>query len=190
VQRLIDTVGTDSSGKPLSDIFVVSDHGFDPFFTSVSMTNLLANNGIDTTKVKAVTSGPAVHVYINLQGREPGATVGPTEYLQLQKPIAALFRGLRDTNKFYTFNQRNVPVFDKIYERPVHLSDPNFGREVDSNIGQDSGDVFAMLTDGYNFDGTQFPVVQRLSDPISPEPVLSVSNFYGARTDTTPPSII
>jgi predicted AlkP superfamily pyrophosphatase or phosphodiesterase len=37
-----------------------------------------------------------------------------------------------------------------------------------------------MLTDGYNFDGTQNPVVQRQGDAPSTAPVLSVSNFYGA----------
>jgi predicted AlkP superfamily pyrophosphatase or phosphodiesterase len=37
-----------------------------------------------------------------------------------------------------------------------------------------------MLTVGYNFDGTQSPVVQRLGDAPSGTPVLSVPNFYGA----------
>jgi hypothetical protein len=75
-----------------------------------------------------------------------------------------------------------VPVFDKVYARPVtsNLTDPNFGRETSRFIGQDSGDVFAMLTSGYNFDGVQSPVVQRLGDEASTSPVISVSNFYGA----------
>src|SRR5262249_21378539 len=76
--------------------------------------------------------------------------------------------------------KKKVNVFDKVYLRPVSISDPNFGRETNENIGQDSGDVFAMLTDGYNFDGTQSPVVQRLGDATSTTPILSVSNFYGA----------
>ena len=37
-----------------------------------------------------------------------------------------------------------------------------------------------MLTVGYNFDGTQSPVVQRLGDAPSTSPILSVPNFYGA----------
>ncbi len=43
-------------------VFVISDHGFDPFFPSVSMNNMLANAGFDLNKVKAVTSslGPAI----------------------------------------------------------------------------------------------------------------------------------
>jgi hypothetical protein len=47
-------------------------------------------------------------------------------------------------------------------------------------IGQDSGDVFAMLRTGYNFDGVQNPVVIRKDDPVVANPVLSVANFYGA----------
>jgi len=180
VERIIDAVATDSKGKPLSDVFVVSDHGFDPFFTSVSMTNLLASAGIDSSKVRAVTSGPAVHVYINLQGREPNGTVAPAEYITLQQQVANLFQNLKDTNPLYTLGKKKVSVFDKVYTRPVSISDPNFGRETNANIGQDSGDVFAMLTDGYNFDGTQNPVVQRQGDASSTSPVLSVSNFYGA----------
>jgi hypothetical protein len=180
VQHIIDTVGTDSKGRPLSDIFVVSDHGFDPFFTSVSMLNLFANAGIDSTKIRFASSGPAVHVYINLQGREPGGTVTPSEYLTLQKQVSDLLQNLKDTNSLYTQGHRSVHVFDKIFTRPARLGDPNFGRETNKNIGQDSGDVFAMLTDGYNFDGTQNPVVQRLGDALSARPVLSVSNFYGA----------
>jgi hypothetical protein len=47
-------------------------------------------------------------------------------------------------------------------------------------IGQDSGDVYALLTVGYNFDGAQSPVVIRQGDPVAAVPVLSVPNFYGA----------
>src|SRR5262249_30355922 len=46
--------------------------------------------------------------------------------------------------------------------------------------GQDSGDVYATLTLGYNFDGTQSPVVARLGDAPATTASLSVPNFYGA----------
>jgi len=182
VQRIIEATGLDSRGEPKSNIIVLSDHGFDPFFASVSMNNLLANAGIPSTKVRAVTSGPAVNVYINLIGREPNGTVAPAEYVTLQKQVVDLLNGLKDTNSNYTLGRRSVPVFDKVYARPVtsNLTDPNFGRETSRFIGQDSGDVFAMLTSGYNFDGVQSPVVQRLGDEASTSPVISVSNFYGA----------
>ena len=50
VQAIIDAVGTDEHGEPNSNIFVVSDHGFAPFHTAVSINNLLASNGIDPTQ--------------------------------------------------------------------------------------------------------------------------------------------
>ena len=73
-------------------------------------------------------------------------------------------------------------MFDKIYRRPfpADITDPSFGRGTSEFIGQDSGDVSALLTVGYNFDGTQSPVVRRLGDAPTTVPVLSLPNFYGA----------
>lgn len=87
-----------------------------------------------------------------------------------------------DTNANYTGGASQVPVFDKIYSRPLPAdqSDPSFGRGTSEFIGQDSGDVFALLTAGYNFDGTQSPVVLRLGDATGGVPILSLPNFYGA----------
>ena len=63
---------------------------------------------------------------------------------------------------------------------PADINDPQFGRQTNDFIGQDSGDVFAMMRTGYNFDGVQNPVVIRQGDPVVPNPILSVANFYGA----------
>ena len=180
VQRVINAVGTDANGVPNSNIFVVSDHGFDPFHTAVNGTAFLTANGFDITKVRAVTSGPAVNFYINLQGREPGGTVSRTEYLTLQQQLFNALQSFTDTNPNYTTGP--IQVFDKIYTRPVpdDINDPEFGRQTNDFIGQDSGDVFAMMHTGYNFDGVQTPVVIRKDDPVIPNPVLSVANFYGA----------
>lgn len=182
VQRIIDSVGTDTEGKPNSNIIVVSDHGFAPFHTAVDINNLLTSNGVDNTKVRAVTSGPAANIYINLQGREPNGTVSPEEYVTLQQQITQILQAALETNQNYTQGSESVALFDKIYSRPVpsDLNDPSFGTSTTEVIGQDSGDVFALLTEGYNFDGTQTPVVQRLGDTSSTRPVFSVSNFYGA----------
>ena len=54
------------TGEPNSDLFVVWDHGFAPFHTAVSLNKYLANQGIDPNKVRAITSGQAVNVCINL----------------------------------------------------------------------------------------------------------------------------
>ncbi len=182
VASIIDAVGTDSDGRPNSNIFVVSDHGFSTFHTSVDMNNILKNNGFDLNKVKAVTSGPATNIYINLQGREPDGTVSPQEYVTLQRQIVHTLKATVDTNQNYTQGKNSVPLFDKIYRRPIQndQDNPSFGILTNEFIGQDGGDVLALLTEGYNFDGTQNPVVQRLGDVPSTTPVLSVSNFYGA----------
>jgi len=182
VQRIIEAVGTDSKGRPNSNIIVVSDHGFAPFHTAVNLNNYLNSLGFDNRKVRAITSGPAVNIYINLQGREADGTVSPEEYVTLQQQIVDALSKFADTNPNYTLASGAVPVFDKIYSRPVS-SDPNdssFGLETNEFIGQDSGDVFAIMKLGYNFDGTQNPVVQRLGDANSNSPFFSVPNFYGA----------
>lgn len=182
VQKIIDTVGLDSQGRPNSDIIVVSDHGFDPFFVSVDITAYLKSQGFDPNQVRAVTSGPAVNVYINLQGREPNGTVSREQYITLQQKVTEALKNLVDTNPNYTNGASRISVFDKIYDRPLPIdkNDPSFGLGTSEFIGQDSGDVFALLTTGYNFDGIQTPVVQRLGNPTSSTPILSVPNFYGA----------
>jgi predicted AlkP superfamily pyrophosphatase or phosphodiesterase len=186
VQKIIQAVGTNEEGVPNSDIFVVSDHGFAPFHTAVSINNLLKNSGIaelaDPNKVRAVVSGPAVNIYVNLQGREPNGTVTPAEYVTLQKEIAQVLKKSVDNNPNYTLGSEPTKLFDKVYSRPIpdSLTDSAFGLGTSNFIGQDSGDVFAIMSLGYNFDGTQTPVVQRLGDATSTTPIFSVPNFYGA----------
>jgi predicted AlkP superfamily pyrophosphatase or phosphodiesterase len=182
VQRIVEAVGTDAGGRPKSNIIVVSDHGFEIFHTAVNLPAFLASRGFDPAKVRAVTSGPAANVYINLQGREPNGTVGRDEYLLLQDQVASALGSLVDSNPNYTSGAASIPVFDKVYRRPVpaDIDDPSFGRGTSEFIGQDSGDVAALLTVGYNFDGTQSPVIQRLGDAPATTPALSLPNFYGA----------
>jgi predicted AlkP superfamily pyrophosphatase or phosphodiesterase len=180
VQRIIDAVGTDALGRPRSNVFVVSDHGFAPFHTAVNLNAYLTSRGFNASTVRAITSGPSVNVYINLAGREQNGTVTPAEYVVLQQRLAVALAELRDTNPNYTRGPR--PVFDKIFKRPVpaDLADPAFGRSTSAVIGQDSGDVFALLTLGYNFDGVQGPGIARRDDPAAATPILSLPNFYGA----------
>ncbi len=176
VQRIINEVGTNKS-----NIIVVSDHGFAPFHTAVDLKTLLTQNGFDPTKVKAVTSGPAVNLYINLKGREADGIVSPEEYVILQQQLVDTLKKAADKNPNYTLGEQNVALFDKIYTRPVaKLNDPSFGLNTSEFIGQDSGDVFAILNIGYNFDGIQKPAVQRLDDTPETNPVLSIPSFYGA----------
>jgi hypothetical protein len=180
MQAIIDAVGTDAHGAPNRNIFVVSDHGFVSFHTAVSIINLWASNGIDTTQVRAVTSGSAVNIYIGLAGREPDGTVSQSEHLALQQQLVDILEHCFDTNALYTLGAAKWPVFDKVYTRPADLGDPDFGRRTSAFICQDLRDVFALLSPGYTFDGTQDPMVTRLGDSTAAMLILSVPNFYGA----------
>lgn len=180
VQAVIDAVGVNGSGVPNSNIIVTSDHGFETFHTAVQMSNLLSTSGIDLNKIRVVTSGPAANIYIRLSGRNPGETVTRTEYLALQQHIANVLKNYQDTNNTYTLGQPPVQVFDQVISRPLpaEINDATFGLRTSEFIGQDSGDVFATLVPGYNFDGAQNPLVTRLGDFANN--VFSVPNFYGA----------
>lgn len=177
VEAIIQAVGVDRRGEPKSDIVVVSDHGMAPFHTAVNVLNLFREAGIDTSVLAARTSGPAVNVYLNLQGREAGGSVAPANYQALADGVANVLRGARDPNTFY--NPKGGALFSHVYRRPAGCGQPGFC--TDENIGQDFGDVFALLAEGYNFDGTQNPVVLRLGDgDTAITSVYSVPNFYGA----------
>lgn len=183
VQKVIEAVGVDASGKPNSNIIVTSDHGFAPFHTAVSMNNLLKNAGFDSNKVRAVTSGSAVNIYINLKGREPNGTVEVAEYLTLQKQVLDTLNGFSDNNPNYVTGAPSTSVFDKIYNREIPATATTANDIINARgafVGQDTGDVFALLKTGYNFDGTQATPVVRQGDAANLSTVFSVPNFYGA----------
>jgi predicted AlkP superfamily pyrophosphatase or phosphodiesterase len=183
VQRVIDEVGVDENGVPNSNIIIVSDHGFAPFHTGVNADKILADAGFDPDQVRVVTSGPAANIYINLEGREPNGTVDPSEYKALQERIVQTLESVQDTNSTYA-PDKDVPLFDEIYARPVP-DDPTVEDIVTASnefIGQDTGDIVALLSLGYNFDGFQADV-PRQGDPALADdelPIFSVPNFYGA----------
>jgi predicted AlkP superfamily pyrophosphatase or phosphodiesterase len=175
VKQIMDAAGHDSN------IIVVSDHGFAPFHTSVSMTNILRNAGIDTTKVAIRTSGPAVNIYVNLQNRESGGTVDPATYNALVTQITNAVKNAADPNPKFNFSLKSGRIFTVVETRPLQC-DAGTGLCTSKTIGQDFGDVFALMAPGYNFDGIQNPGVARLGDaPFNPATtVLSMPNFYGA----------
>ena len=167
---------------PETTVFLVSDHGFAPFHTAVNLTNLLRNEGVDVSKLSIRTSGPAANVYVNLAGREAGGTVSASEYQTLVAQVARALRTARDPNGTFNYSLENRRLFSNVKTRPSDCAEgPGFC--VDRFIGQDFGDVFAQLDLGYNFDGTQSPIVIRSGDPAGADPatiVLSAPNFYGA----------
>ncbi|CCE03969.1 alkaline phosphatase family protein [Bradyrhizobium sp. STM 3809] len=175
VKRISETAGRDSN------VMVVSDHGFAPFHTSVSMLNILRNAGIDTTKLAIRTSGPAVNIYVNLQNREAGGTVDPASYNALVTQVANAVKSATDPNPKFNASLKDGRLFTVVESRPLQC-DAGTGLCTSKTIGQDFGDVFALMAPGYNFDGIQNPGVARLGDaPFNATTTtLSMPNFYGA----------
>jgi hypothetical protein len=150
-----------------------------PFHTAVNLRNVLLDGGMTTgelASVKLQTSGPSTNIYISLAGREPDGTVSSAAYLALQTKIAAILGNVTDRNSFYNPGVRKL--FPQIVKRPTTCAQIGFC--TDSEIGQDFGDILALLEEGYNFDGAQVPLVGRLGDAASANPLYSVPNFYGA----------
>ena len=177
VERVIKAVGVDRSGVPLADVFVVSDHGMAPFHTAVNLGALLTAAGINTGQIGIRTTGPATNIYVNLEGREAGGTVSPTAYQTLVESVANVLRAARDPNGIY--NPLGDDLFTDVWTRPIACGRPGFCTS--DEIGQDSGDIVALMAEGYNFDGTQTPSVPRSGDVDSAvRAVYSVPNFYGA----------
>jgi hypothetical protein len=175
VTRIMDAAG------PAANVIVVSDHGMAPFHTAVSLTNLLRNAGVDTSQLGIRTSGPAANIYVNLQGRESGGTVDASTFANLVTQISSVLRTAVDPNPTFNFSLPQGRVFTSVESRPLNCNQP-LGLCTSSKIGQDFGDVFAQLAEGYNFDGIQSPGVARLGDaPFNAgTTVFSVPNFYGA----------
>ena len=130
-------------------LLMVGDHGMAPIHSVVYVNTILEQAGLLTldssnavvlskTKAFAIASGGAIHVYINLVGREKGGgTVTAEEYPAIQAQIIDLYQDLVDP-------LTNAPVFQRVLPRselaPLGLDHPN------------SGDVFAQAVPGYHLD--------------------------------------
>ena len=128
VERIVQTVGVDRHGEPLSDVFVVSDHGMAPFHTAVNLQTILTNAGITqigtlpTSRVSIRTTGPATNIYVNLAGRESGGTVTSAEFQGLVNSVATALRNAVDPNPYY--NPSGQPLFTHVWSRPTLCGGP------------------------------------------------------------------
>jgi len=177
VEAILGAIGP-GHGEPRRDVLVVSDHGMAPFHTAVSLRNLLVSAGVDVSLLGLRTTGPSTNIYVNLQGREAGGTVLPADFQARVAQVAAALRAAVDPSRF--LNPYGGQLFSHVWTRPGDCGSPGFCS--DENIGQDTGDVLALMVEGYNFDGIQTPGVARLGDgPFNAlTTVYSVPNFYGA----------
>jgi predicted AlkP superfamily pyrophosphatase or phosphodiesterase len=131
-------------------LMMVGDHGMTAIHSRVYVNTILENAGLltldsqnyvvlDQTKAFAVCSGGAVHVYINLEGREKGyGTVSAADYDAVRNQIIGLLSDLTDPESGEAVFQRVLP------------------HEALADLGLDSvnsGDVFAQAIPGYHLDG-------------------------------------
>ena len=95
--------------------------------------------------------------------------------------IAAAVENATDSNTTFNGSLNSGRIFTNVQTRPSSC-DQGVGLCTNRKIGQDFGDVFAQLAEGYNFDGIQSPGVARQGDPAfnATTTVFSVPNFYGA----------
>jgi predicted AlkP superfamily phosphohydrolase/phosphomutase len=143
-------------------LVVVSDHGMAPVFEEVRTNRVLADAGLlkldqsDVPRIAADTpmlttpSGACVHLYLNLEGREPHGVVSQEDAPRLLRDAARVFADLDVAGR---------PVVEKIFTRAeaaaVGLDSPN------------SGDLVIFLAPGF-----------AASTSLDP-PVHGPSRYYG-----------
>ncbi len=144
-----------SNLDPARDVLVVvSDHGLMPIHDEVLLNRALADEGLvktvdeggrtriaDDSPMAAFTSGGMGHLYLNLEGRDPGGVVRPRRADALLRRAARVLADI---------GVEGEPVVEKTLTRPdlpaVGLDNPN------------SGDMVIFLRPGYSassrLDGT------------------------------------
>jgi predicted AlkP superfamily pyrophosphatase or phosphodiesterase len=177
VDAILDAIGSRPDGGPARDVLVVSDHGMAPLHTAVDVRGLLSGAGIDVSQIGIRATGPAINVYVNLQGRERGGRIAPADHGPLVASIAGALREATDPNAFYNPERRRLFGVE-VWTRPEGCGRPGFC--TDAHVGQDSGDVVALMIEGYSADGIQRPPVARLGDGAAASAVYSIPGLYGA----------
>ncbi|MBT3321650.1 MAG: hypothetical protein HN392_05125 [Anaerolineae bacterium] len=130
-------------------LMIGGDHGMAPIHSRVYLNTLLENAGLLTldsknyvvleeSKAFAICSGGAVHVYINLEGRETGGIVPESELPAIRDEIMGLFENLTDP-------ETDELIFQRVLPRES-LADLGL-------VSANSGDIFAQAVPGYHLDG-------------------------------------
>ena len=144
-------------------LVVVSDHGQIPIYEIVRPNRALADAGLvrtldeggrprvaPDTPMVAVSSGAAIHLYLNLSGREPGGVVTEAEAPELLRRAARVLADLEIEGR---------PAVEKIFTRneaaAIGLDSPS------------SGDLVVFLNPGFAASGGL------------DGPVLEPSRYYG-----------
>lgn len=98
-----------------------------------------------------------------------------------RRQITDAVKNAVDPNARFNYSLKEQRIFTVVETRPLQC-DAGTGQCTSKTVGQDYGDVFALMAPGYNFDGVQNPGVARQGDaPFnSATTALSMPNFYGA----------
>jgi predicted AlkP superfamily phosphohydrolase/phosphomutase len=160
---LISVVGPDIDSGGLA-LFVVGTTSMAPIHTQVNINTLLEQAGllrlgsrgfviVEQSQAIAFTSGGAVHVYINLAGRESAGIVSTDSYGMVQDQIVQLLHDLTD------------PATGERVFAQVLTHDELVPMGLDPSL---AGDVFAQANLGYS-----------LSDDRGPDAIFGPVTFYG-----------
>ena len=103
VGMYVDALGDDAN------IVMISDHGLVPHVKSVSINNLLAQAGllawepgadgapvVDWSRTVAFKPTDAVHIWLNLKGRDPDGIVDPADYESAQERVIRVLLDFTD----------------------------------------------------------------------------------------------
>ncbi|WP_192797493.1 alkaline phosphatase family protein [Psychrobacillus glaciei] len=119
---------TMNSLKENDYLFIVSDHGMEPAYSTLSPNKVLKDAGLLTvdqknkinfteSKAYAIPSGSAAHVYINLQNREKGGIVPRDEYESVRNQIVQAFKEVEVTDKKGVLIQHDMKEVMSAIER-------------------------------------------------------------------------
>jgi hypothetical protein len=128
-------------------LVVLSDHGLVPIHDQVAANRVLADAGLtelveeggrlrvaDSSPMRAISAGACAHLYLNLEGREPGGVVSQQRAPELLHQAARAFARLEEDG---------LPLIEQIFTREeaaeVGLRSPN------------SGDLVLFVRPGYTF---------------------------------------
>ena len=150
-QRLDEIIGEFVELLPEdAPLFMLSDHGFCLLEQEVYLNTFLQEKGflalagdkpmtiadIDPGRTRAYCMDPG-RLYVNLEGREPGGIVKPSEYEGLLEELREAVGSLRDPDT-------GAPVIDAIYGRDQLFSGPQLPV---------APDLVATPIDGYDLKG-------------------------------------
>ncbi len=131
------------------NVVVFSDHGMAATHSILLLNNYLASLGYKVTarnnEVRAYTTGPAAHIYVNLQGRNANGTVSQSKYNVMIDKIAKALKELKDP-------KTKESIFNVVLNR-------NEMKEYGLCHPLNSGDIFVSTNIGWSLSSKIVPEI-------------------------------